>query len=158
MSDKVKYNTEKVKVTYKGETRNIPKRYLPDTLKGKDRQKQIKSIFEKEERPKTKVKSRKSNWTTLFSKKYGKELDEMKGKRSKKNIAKITGIPFKAVDEVYKKGEGAYYSSGSRPNQTPSSWARGRLYAYIMGGKKVRQADKDITKKYKVKFRIPTEK
>tara|TARA_R100001594_G_scaffold3356_3_gene12635 strand:+ start:3316 stop:3792 length:477 start_codon:yes stop_codon:yes gene_type:complete len=158
MSDKVKYNTEKVKVTYKGETRNIPKRYLPDSLKGKDRQKQIKSIFEKEERPKTKVKSRKSNWTTLFSKKYGKELDEMKGKRSKKNIAKITGIPFKAVDEVYKKGEGAYYSSGSRPNQTPSSWARGRLYAYIMGGKKVRQADKDITKKYKVKFRIPTEK
>ena len=158
MSDKVKYNTEKVKVTYKGETRNIPKRYLPDSLKGKDRQKQIKSIFEKEERPKTKVKSRKSNWTNLFSKKYGKELDEMKGKRSKKNIAKVTGIPFKAIDEVYKKGEGAYYSSGSRPNQTPSSWARGRLYAYIMGGKKVRQADKDITKKYKVKFRIPTEK
>ena len=158
MSDKVKYNTEKVKITYKGETRNIPKRYLPDSLKGKDRQKQIKSIFEKEERPITKVKRRKSNWTTLFSKKYGKELDEMKGKRSKKNIAKITGIPFKAVDEVYKKGEGAYYSSGSRPNQTPSSWARGRLYAYIMGGKKVRQADKDITKKYKVKFRIPTEK
>ena len=100
MSDKVKYNTEKVKVTYKGETRNIPKRYLPDTLKGKDRQKQIKSIFEKEERPKTKVKSRKSNWTNLFSKKYGKELDEMKGKRSKKNIAKVTGIPFKAIDEV----------------------------------------------------------
>tara|TARA_R100001015_G_C4620332_1_gene177239 strand:+ start:93 stop:569 length:477 start_codon:yes stop_codon:yes gene_type:complete len=158
MSDKVKYNTEKVKITYKGETRNIPKRYLPDSLKGKDRQKQIKSIFEKEERPKTKVKSRKSNWTTLFSKKYGNELDKQKGKRSKKNIAKITGIPFKAVDEVYKKGEGAYYSSGSRPNQTPSSWARGRLYAYIMGGKKVRQADKDITKKYKVKFRVPTEK
>tara|TARA_B100001094_G_scaffold213396_1_gene207448 strand:- start:1311 stop:1757 length:447 start_codon:yes stop_codon:yes gene_type:complete len=147
-----------VKVTYKGETRNIPKQYLPDTLKGKDRQKQIKSIFEKKERPTTKVKSKKSNWTNLFSKKYGKELDEMKGKRSKKNIAKVTGIPFKAIDEVYKKGEGAYYSSGSRPNQTPSSWARGRIYAYIMGGKKVRKADASVTKKYNVKFRIPTEK
>ena len=158
MSDKVKYNTEKVKITYKGETRNIPKRYLPDTLKGKDRQKQIKSIFEKEDRPKTKVKERKSSWTTQFDKKYGKELDAMKGKRSKKNIAKITGIPLKAVNEVYKKGEGAYYSSGSRPNQTPSSWARGRLYAYIMGGAKVRKADKDITEKYKVKFRVPTQK
>lgn len=154
----VKYNTEKVKITYKGETRNIPKRYLPDTLKGKDRQAQIKSIFEKKDRPETKVKEKKSSWTTQFSKKYGDELDGMKGKRSKSNIAKITGIPLKAVDEVYKKGEGAYYSSGSRPNQTPSSWARGRLYAYIMGGAKVRKADKSITEKYKVKFRVPTKK
>ena len=93
-----------VKITYKGETRDIPKRYLPDTLKGKDRQAQIKSIFEKKERPKTKGKERKSSWTIKFDKKYGDELDKMKGKRSKKNIAKITGIPFKAIDEVYKKG------------------------------------------------------
>ena len=82
----------------------------------------------------------------------------MKGKRSKKNIAQITGIPFKAIDEVYKKGEGAFYSSGSRPNQTASSWARGRIYAYIMGGEKVREADKDITEKYKVKFKHKTKK
>ena len=134
-----------VKITYKGETRDIPKRYLPDTLSKADRQKQIKSIFEKKERPKTKVKERKSSWTTKFDKKYGEELDAMKGKRSKKNVAKITGIPLKAIDEVYKKGEGAFYSSGSRPNQTASSWARGRIYAYIMGGKKVREVDKDIT-------------
>ena len=147
-----------VKVTYKGETRDIPKRYLPDSLKGKDRQAQIKSIFEGKDRPKTKVKEKKSSWTIQFDKEYGDKLDAMKGKRSKSNIAKVTGIPLKAVNEVYKKGEGAYYSSGSRPNQTPQSWARGRLYAYIMGGKKVRKADEDITKKYKVKFRIPTEK
>jgi len=147
-----------VKITYKGETRDIPKRYLPDTLKGKDRQKQIKSIFEGKDRPDTKVKSKKSSWTTQFDKKYGKELDKLKGKRSKKNIAEITGIPLKAVNSVYKKGEGAYYSSGSRPNQSAASWARGRLYAYIMGGAKVRKADKDITEKYKVKFKIPTQK
>ena len=146
-----------VKITYKGETRDIPKRYLPDTLSKSDRQKQIKSIFEKKERPNVKVKERKSSWTTKFDKKYGEELDAMKGKRSKKNIAKITGIPLKAIDEVYKKGEGAFYSSGSRPNQTASSWARGRIYAYIMGGKKVREVDKDITKKYSVKFKVPTE-
>tara|TARA_Y100001937_G_scaffold32439_1_gene46341 strand:- start:1323 stop:1802 length:480 start_codon:yes stop_codon:yes gene_type:complete len=159
MSDKkVKYDTRTTKITYKGETRNIPKRYLPDSLKGAERKAQIKSIFEGKDRPKTKVKERKSSWTTKFDKKYGEQLDAMKGKRSKSNIAKITGIPLKAVNEVYKKGEGAYYSSGSRPNQTPSSWARGRLYAYIMGGKKVRQADKDITQKYKVKFKVSTEK
>jgi len=156
--DKVKYDSRTIKITYKGETRNIPKRYLPETLKGKDRQAQIKSIFEEKERPKTKVKSRKSKYTAKFDKEYGEALDLMKGKRNKPNIAKITGIPLKAVNEVYKKGEGAYYSSGSRPNQTPQSWARGRLYAYIMGGAKVRKADQEITKKHKVKFKIPTDK
>ena len=143
-----------VKVTYKGETRDIPKRYLPDTLSKSERQKQIKSIFEKKERPETKVKDKKSSWTVKFDKAYGDELDAMKGKRSKSNIAKVTGIPLKAINEVYKKGEGAFYSSGSRPNQTSSSWARGRIYAYIMGGSKVRKVDKDITEKYKVKFKF----
>tara|TARA_R110002124_G_scaffold55296_1_gene156496 strand:+ start:80 stop:529 length:450 start_codon:yes stop_codon:yes gene_type:complete len=147
-----------VKVTYKGETRNIPKRYLPDTLSKSERQKQIKSIFEGKERPKTKVKEKKSTWTTQFDKEYGEELDAMKGKRSKSNIAKVTGIPLKAINEVYKKGEGAFYSSGSRPNQTASSWARGRIYAYIMGGEKVRKVDKDITEKYKVNFKHRTKK
>ena len=147
-----------VKITYKGETRDIPKRYLPDTLSKSERQKQIKSIFEGKKRPETKVKDRKSSWTIQFDKEYGEQLDAMTGKRSKKNIAKITGIPLKAIDEVYKKGEGAFYSSGSRPNQTPSSWARGRIYAYIMGGEKVRKVDKDITEKYKVKFKHRTKK
>jgi hypothetical protein len=147
-----------VKITYKGETRDIPKRYLPDSLSKADRQKQIKSIFEKKDRPKVKTKERKSSYTIKFDKKYGKEIDAMKGGRSKRNVAKVSGLPYKALDEVYKKGEGAFYSSGSRPNQTKDSWGRGRMYAYIMGGKKVRKVDKDITDKYNVKFKVPTEK
>lgn len=143
-----------VKVTYKGETRNIPKRYLPDSLTEAQRKKQIKSIFEGKDRPELKVKSRKSSWTVLFNQKYGKELKEMKGGKSVKNIAKVTGIPHKALKEIFEKGEAAYYSSGSRPNQTASSWAYGRIYAYIMGGDKIRKIEKDITKKYKVKFQV----
>lgn len=139
-----------VKVTYKGESRNIPDRYLTG-LKGSERQKQIKSIFEKKERPKTSAKSKESTWTTKFNKKYGEQLESMKGKRSKRNIAKVTGIPYKALDEVFKKGEGAYYSSGSRPNQSPQSWAYARMYSYILGGA-ARKTDSEITKKYNVKF------
>jgi hypothetical protein len=156
--DKKVYDTRTIKITYKGETRNIPKRYLPDSLSKADRQKQIKSIFEKKERPKVKTKERKSSYTIKFDKKYGDEIDKLKGGKTKKNIAKVSGIPFKAINEVFKKGEGAYYSSGSRPNQSASSWAYGRTYAYIMGGKKVRKADEEITKKYNVKFKVPTEK
>ena len=141
---------EKVKITYKGQTKNVPKTYV-EGLKGADRRKQIKSIFEGTFRPKTKVEPKKSSWTVKFNKKYGKELDKMKGGRTKRNIAKVTGIPFKAIDEVFKKGEGAYYSAGSRPNQTPQSWAYARVYSYILGGN-ARKIDKDITKKYNVKF------
>lgn len=141
---------EKVKITYKGESKLVPKNYV-EGLKGYDRRKQIKSIFEGKARPKTSFKSKESTWTTKFNKKYGNELDQMKGGRSKKNISKVTGIPFKAIDEVFKKGEGAYYSAGSRPNQTPQSWAYARVYSYILGGN-ARKIDADITKKYNVKF------
>jgi hypothetical protein len=141
---------EKVKITYKGESKLVPKNYV-EGLKGYDRRKQIKSIFEGKARPKTSFKSKESSWTTKFNKKYGTELDQMKGGRSKKNISKVTGIPFKAINEVFKKGEGAYYSAGSRPNQTPQSWAYARVYSYILGGN-ARKIDADITKKYNVKF------
>ena len=141
---------EKVKITYKGETKNVPKTYV-EGLKGYERQKQIKSIFEGKKRPKTSFKSKESSWTKKFSAKYGEQLDNMKGGRSKKNIAKVTGIPFKAVNAVFKKGEGAYYSSGSRPGQSPQSWAYARLYSYILGGP-ARKTDKSITEKYNVKF------
>ena len=139
-----------MKITYKGETRNIPDKYI-EGLKGKERTAQIKSIFEGKQRPKTTFKSKESGWTKKFNDKYGDELEKMKGGKSKKNIAKVTGIPVKAINEVFKKGEGAYKSSGSRPNQTPQSWAYARLYSYILGGP-ARKVDKDITEKYNVKF------
>ena len=47
---------------------------------------------------------------------------------------------------------GAYYSSGSRPNQTAQSWGKARMYSYIMGGP-TRKVDKHITDKYNVQFK-----
>ena len=139
-----------VKVTYKGETRNIPDNYLKG-LKGYERTKQIKSIFEGKARPKTKAPTKESSYTIQFNKKYGEQLSKMKGGKSKRNIAKVTGIPYKALDEVMKKGEKAYFTSGSRPNQTPQSWGKARMYSYILGGN-ARKIDKEVTKKYNVKF------
>ena len=67
-------------------------------------------------------------------------------------IAKQTGIPKKALMAVKKKGMGAYYSAGSRPNQTAESWGKARMYAYILGSP-TRRVDQHITDKYKVKFK-----
>ena len=130
-----------IKITYKGETRNIPKQYLRG-LKGKDREKQIKSIFEGTDRPKTKAISKRSGWVVKFEKKYNKKITDVDF--ISENIIKKNGI-----NQILDKGRGAYYSGGSRPNQTPSSWAYARLASVIMNGP-ARKVDKRIWDQYKI--------
>jgi len=134
-----------VNVRYKGDTYKIKKMYL-ENLKGAERREQIKSIVENKKRPVVKgFKSRPSNWTTAFKKEYG-NITKLE------DIAKATGVPLKALKEVERKGRGAYYSGGSRPNQTASSWGRARVYSFLMRGRE-RKIDDSIVKKYKIKFK-----
>ena len=135
-----------------------PKRYTAG-LNRKDKKKQMRSLNRSRKAYKTKkgkdkyykrpklksFKEKKSSWTTKFKKKYPEA-------KTITQIAKATGIPRKALVEVKKKGMGAYYSSGSRPNQTPHSWGMARMYSYILGGP-TRKIDKHITEKYNVKFK-----
>ena len=53
------------------------------------------------------------------------------------------------MEEVIMKGKGAYYGSGSRPNQTPMSWGKARLASVLVGGN-ARKIDKKIVDKYKL--------
>lgn len=129
-----------VKITYKGETRNVPASYLAG-LKGKERNAQIKSFFEGKERPKTSFKSKRSGWAKKFEDKYGTKITDKKFIHD--NIITRTG-----QKKIIDKGKGAYFSSGSRPNQTPTSWGLGRLASVIMGGG-ARKIDKKIWDKYK---------
>jgi hypothetical protein len=50
-------------------------------------------------------------------------------------LAKATGCSVGSLHKIVKKGEGAFYSSGSRPNQSPQSWGYARLASAITGGK-----------------------
>lgn len=52
-----------------------------------------------------------------------------------KELASKTGCSINALKQIVRKGEGAYYSSGSRPSQTAHSWAYARLASAISGGK-----------------------
>uniref|UniRef100_A0A6C0BTK3 DUF5824 domain-containing protein n=1 Tax=viral metagenome TaxID=1070528 RepID=A0A6C0BTK3_9ZZZZ len=132
----------------------LPKKYTAK-LSRKDKKKQLRSLkrsiksYKKKQyytRPKLKsFKERKSNWTLKFHKLYPNA-------KTLKQIEKQTGIPKKALMAVKKKGMGAYYSSGSRPNQTSESWGKARMYAYILGSP-TRKVDHHITEKYKVKFK-----
>lgn len=131
-----------VKVTYKGKTRDIPAQYLKG-LKGEDRKKQIKSIFEGTIRPDTKAPQKRSSHVIKFEKKYGKKITDEKFIHE--NIISRTG-----QKKIMDKAMGAYFSGGSRPNQTPSSWAYARLASVITGGP-ARKVDKNIWEKYRKK-------
>lgn len=131
---------KKVKITYKGESKNVPETYVKG-LTGDDRKKQIKSIFEGKKRPKTDFKSKRSSWAEKFEKKYGTKISDTDFIH--KNIITKTG-----QEKIINKGRGAYFSSGSRPGQTAQSWGLGRLASVIMGGP-ARKIDKDIWVKYK---------
>ena len=130
-----------VKITYKGETKDIPSNYLKG-LNKTDREKQIKSIFEGKLRPKTKAPEKRSSYVVKFEKKYNKKIDDKD--YIHKNIITRTG-----QKKIMDKGFGAYFSSGSRPNQTPMSWALARLASVIVGGP-ARKVDKKIWDKYKI--------
>lgn len=130
-------------------------KYLPKSLSKKDQKKQKRSLNKSRRdylskkyytRPKVKsYKSKPSSWTKKFHELYPNA-------KSYSQISKVTGIPTKALKAVVRKGRGAYYSSGSRPNQTAESWGKARMYSYILGGK-TRKIDNEITKKYNVKFK-----
>ena len=52
-----------------------------------------------------------------------------------KELAKATGCSREALAKIINKGEGAYFSSGSRPNQSAQSWGIARLASSITSGK-----------------------
>lgn len=48
--------------------------------------------------------------------------------------------------KVYRRGLGAYYSSGSRPGVSAHQWAMGRVKSFVSGKGGARKADADILK------------
>ena len=58
-----------------------------------------------------------------------------------KKKAKDKNAPVGALKAIYRKGMGAFYSSGSRSGQNPHSWAMARVNSVLSGGK-ARSVDK----------------
>jgi hypothetical protein len=70
----------------------------------------------------------------------------------KKLREKAKGTMFTAGDlqQVYRRGQGAYLSSGSR-NVPMAAWAMGRVNSVVSGKGGGRKADSDIVKKAKAR-------
>ena len=58
--------------------------------------------------------------------------------------AKSSGISKGTLEKVYKRGLGAYYSSGSRPKVSAHQWAAGRVRSFATGKGGARKADADL--------------
>lgn len=119
----------------------VPKTYVPSNLSRKERKKQMNQIKKSRKDYKKKIfntrkkikgyKNKKSKWISLFQKKYNLKN---KNNLTLKEISKASKCSKKALQKIIKKGMGAYYSSGSRPNQTAHSWGKARMYSALSGG------------------------
>ena len=129
----------------------IPMRYLPKQLTKKDKKTQLKMLMKsKNLYKKNKYYTRKklSSYKNQKSKHLinARKIYNIKNISPNKELAMKTGCKLEALKQIVKKGEGAYYSSGSRPNQTPQSWGLARLASSLTSGKSA-AVDFDIIKK-----------
>lgn len=118
----------------------IPIRYLPFSLSKKDREKQIKMLNKSRKLYKTNKYFTRSKLKSYKNKKSSHIKDALKIYGIKtvipnKELSEKTGCSLTALKQIVKKGEGAYFSSGSRPNQTAQSWGLARLASSITAGK-----------------------
>jgi hypothetical protein len=119
---------------------NINPRYLPKQLTRKDRTTQLKELRKSTSwYKKGKYYTRKilSSFHSKPSKHIAraKKIYKINSIVPSRQLARATGCSKKALEQIVRKGEGAYYSSGSRPNQTAQSWAMARLASAITSGK-----------------------
>ena len=70
-----------------------------------------------------------------------------------KKYAKSSGISKGTLAKVYKRGLGAYYSSGSRPGVSAHQWAAGREYDLLLQAKVVQEKPMQIYSDQNVKKR-----
>jgi DNA-binding Xre family transcriptional regulator len=118
----------------------ISLRYLPKRLTRKDRKKQLGMLNKSRKLYKKGIyhtrkhvasyKSKKSHFVTRAEKIYN--VDKIVVNQV---LAKKTGCSETALKKIINKGEGAYFSSGSRPNQSAQSWGIARLASAITSGK-----------------------
>jgi hypothetical protein len=118
----------------------VPKTYVPNSLSKNNRVKQTQYLKKSRKMAKNgiyfnrpKIKSFVSKISPHIIK--AKKMYKVDSLVPSKKLEKKTKCSLKGLKDIVKKGEGAYYSSGSRPSQTSQSWAYARLASALTGGK-----------------------
>jgi|TARA_B110000858_G_scaffold116996_1_gene133591 hypothetical protein len=119
---------------------NVPIKYLPKKLTKKDKKIQKEQLILSRKKYKKGKYIHRKPVKSYKSKKSKHILNAMKIYKINNlsvndELSKKTGCTKEALNNIVKKGQGAYYSSGSRPNQTAHSWGIARLGSTITCGK-----------------------
>ena len=115
-------------------------KYLPNRLSRKDRKEQSSMLKKSRKLYKKGKYFTRKHVSSYKSKKSphiikAEKIYHVKKIGATEELAKATGCSIKALKKIINKGEGAYFSSGSRPNQTAQSWGIARLASSITAGK-----------------------
>jgi hypothetical protein len=120
--------------------KQINLRYLPKRLTRQDRKKQSNMLQKSRKlykqgkyytrNPVSSFQSKISSHILTARKMYG--VDKI---GATNELSRKSGCSKSALAKIINKGAGAYYSSGSRPNQTAQSWGVARLASALTSGK-----------------------
>jgi hypothetical protein len=118
---------------------HVPRRYLPRNLTRKDLKKQRKNLIKSRKLYKKGVYYQRPSVKSFTSKesphiRKARKMYQVENVLPTKELAKKTKCSVEALEKIVNKGRGAYYSSGSRPNQSAESWGLARLASSITGG------------------------
>jgi hypothetical protein len=118
----------------------FPMRYLPKMLNAKDNQKQLKMLIKSQKQYAKGIYYNREKVASFKPKKSNhienaRKIYKVANIAPTKELAVKTGCSLDTLNKIIRKGEGAYYSSGSRPNQTPQSWGLARLASSLTSGK-----------------------
>jgi hypothetical protein len=121
-------------------TKKINLRYLPKRLTPKDKKKQSQMLLKSKRLYKQGKYYTRKLVKSFKSKKSSHILNAQKMYDVNKigatdELSQKTGCSKTALAKIINKGAGAYYSSGSRPNQTAQSWGIARLASALTSGK-----------------------
>ena len=119
---------------------NVPIKYLPKHISKKDKKTIVKELKKSRKAYKKQSYYTRKQISSYKSKPSQHILNVKKLYNIDKiainaNLSKKTGCSINSLRKIVNKGRGAYYSSGSRPNQTSHSWGLARLASSISGGK-----------------------
>lgn len=118
----------------------VPLRYLPTKLTKRDKKKEGKMLMKSKQLYKKGKYYTRKTISSFKSKpsnhiKDAERIYNISSVTPNKELADKTGCSIAALKKIVNKGEGAYFSSGSRPNQTAQSWGLARLASSITAGK-----------------------
>lgn len=118
----------------------VPIKYVPKTLTNADKKRQANALRKSKRLYKKGVYFTRKRVKSFTSKpsnhvSNARQIYHVDHIRPNAELSQKTGCSISALKQIVRKGEGAYYSSGSRPNQTARSWGIARLASAITGGK-----------------------